>query len=220
MAILYGTQSNGETLPVQVNETGQLVAQPLPGTEGPPGPPGPTGPEGPPGPQGEPGADGWVTTTFTPQFEIIEGGSAQFAYYQRDALQMQLGDWVEIVMRIETANVAITGAKGSVIMTGFPPLVSGFQPRARQNNCAVTWSYGFNDFKNIFARLSYAGDYLSFYGFNSAGEWKILPTLGLQEGPAQSGNFLACTIVAQLATPQQYQEQRSRARELGEYVLP
>ena len=44
--VLYGTQSNGETLPVQVDDTGRLVAEGLQGQEGPPGPP------------GEPGADG------------------------------------------------------------------------------------------------------------------------------------------------------------------
>ena len=38
--ILLGTQSNGETLPVQVDGTGRLVAEGLPGPEGPPGPPG------------------------------------------------------------------------------------------------------------------------------------------------------------------------------------
>lgn len=48
--VLYGTQSNGETLPVQVDATGRLVAE---GLEGPPGPEGPEGPEGPPGPAGE-----------------------------------------------------------------------------------------------------------------------------------------------------------------------
>ena len=66
--VLYGTQSNGETLPVQVNEFGQLVAKPLAGTEGPPGPPGPPGedsqvpgpqgPQGPEGPQGPQGPEG------------------------------------------------------------------------------------------------------------------------------------------------------------------
>ena len=40
MAILYGTQSNGETLPVEVNEFGQLVAKGIQGPEGPPGAPG------------------------------------------------------------------------------------------------------------------------------------------------------------------------------------
>ena len=44
--ILLGTQSNGETLPVQVDAFGRLVAE---GLEGPPGPAGPEGPEGPPG---------------------------------------------------------------------------------------------------------------------------------------------------------------------------
>ena len=47
--ILLGTQSNGETLPVQVNQFGQLVAQGLDGATGPEGPEGPQGPPGPPG---------------------------------------------------------------------------------------------------------------------------------------------------------------------------
>ena len=47
MAILYGTTSTGDTLPVQVDQAGRLVAEGLegaPGPEGPEGPPGPTGP--------------------------------------------------------------------------------------------------------------------------------------------------------------------------------
>ena len=38
--ILYGTAEDGSTLPVQVDATGRLVAQGLPGPEGPEGPPG------------------------------------------------------------------------------------------------------------------------------------------------------------------------------------
>ena len=65
--ILLGTQANGETLPVQVDDTGRLVAE---GLEGPPGPQGDAftyedfTPEqledlqGPPGPPGEDGKDG------------------------------------------------------------------------------------------------------------------------------------------------------------------
>ena len=45
--VLYGTQSNGETLPVQVDATGRLVAE---GLQGPPGEPGQPGEPGPPGP--------------------------------------------------------------------------------------------------------------------------------------------------------------------------
>ena len=44
--ILFGTQSNGETLPVQVDATGRLVAE---GLQGPPGQDGQPGPPGPPG---------------------------------------------------------------------------------------------------------------------------------------------------------------------------
>lgn len=44
--VLYGTQSNGETLPVQVDDTGRLVAEGLPGPDGPQGPQGPQGPPG------------------------------------------------------------------------------------------------------------------------------------------------------------------------------
>ena len=47
--VLYGTQSNGETLPVQVDEFGRLVAE---GLQGPPGA------EGPPGSDGENGQNG------------------------------------------------------------------------------------------------------------------------------------------------------------------
>lgn len=40
MAILYGTQSNGETLPVLVDQFGNLIAKGIEGQPGPPGPPG------------------------------------------------------------------------------------------------------------------------------------------------------------------------------------
>ena len=40
MAILYGTQSNGETLPVLVDQFGNLLAKGIDGEPGPPGPPG------------------------------------------------------------------------------------------------------------------------------------------------------------------------------------
>ena len=53
MAILYGTTTDGESLPVQVNEFGQLVAQ---GLQGPQGEQGEQRIQGPPGPAGEPGS--------------------------------------------------------------------------------------------------------------------------------------------------------------------
>lgn len=49
MAILYGTQSNGETLPVLVDQFGNLIAKGIEGQPGTPGEPGSPGPPGPPG---------------------------------------------------------------------------------------------------------------------------------------------------------------------------
>ena len=43
MAILYGTTADGDSLPVEVNEFGQLIAQGLQGEAGAEGPPGPPG---------------------------------------------------------------------------------------------------------------------------------------------------------------------------------
>ena len=50
--ILLGTQSNGETLPVQVDATGRLVAEGLKGQQGEKGDKGDQGEPGPPGPGG------------------------------------------------------------------------------------------------------------------------------------------------------------------------
>ena len=77
MAILYGTQSNGETLPVLVDQFGNLLAKGIegePGTPGLPGTPGEPGGEGPPGPKGDPGEG--VPLPYGPDgayLQIIDG---------------------------------------------------------------------------------------------------------------------------------------------------
>ena len=48
--ILEGVTDGGAIVPVQVTQTGRLVAEGLQGAGGPAGPAGPQGPEGPPGP--------------------------------------------------------------------------------------------------------------------------------------------------------------------------
>lgn len=58
MAILYGTQSNGETLPVLVDQYGNLIAKGIEGPQGESGEdgaPGLPGGQGPPGDKGDPG---------------------------------------------------------------------------------------------------------------------------------------------------------------------
>jgi hypothetical protein len=56
MAILYGTMGDGTTLPVLVDQFGNLLAK---GIEGAEGPPGEEGPPGPPGPTGNDGLIQW-----------------------------------------------------------------------------------------------------------------------------------------------------------------
>ena len=83
--ILLGTQSNGETLPVQVDATGRLVAEGLQGEQGEQGEQGIQGPPGPPGPGGivlppdpyEGALLGWLNGELAwlsaPPIEIAEG---------------------------------------------------------------------------------------------------------------------------------------------------
>lgn len=86
--ILLGTQSNGETLPVQVDAFGRLVAEGLEGARGPEGPQGPEGPEGPPGPGGLPegGEEGQVLQIVNgvPTWETLHiGPSLKWSDYLR-----------------------------------------------------------------------------------------------------------------------------------------
>lgn len=73
MAILYGTQSNGETLPVLVDQFGNLIAKGIegpPGQEGSPGTPGKDGDPGPPGPKGDPGEG--VPLPYGPEGTVLQ----------------------------------------------------------------------------------------------------------------------------------------------------
>ena len=58
MAILYGTTGDGTTLPVLVDQFGNLLAKGIEGQPGDPGQPGQPGPPGEPGQPGQPGAPG------------------------------------------------------------------------------------------------------------------------------------------------------------------
>lgn len=74
MAVLLGTTSSGETLPVLVDQFGNLLAK---GIET-PGPPGPQGPPGEPGEPGEPGPNDLLP--YGPEYSYlsIKGGVPQW----------------------------------------------------------------------------------------------------------------------------------------------
>lgn len=83
MAILYGTQSNGETLPVLVDQFGNLLAKGIegqPGQPGQPGTPGEPGAEGPPGPPGTPGEGVPLPYGQEGDFLVIDNGIPTWKY--------------------------------------------------------------------------------------------------------------------------------------------
>jgi len=94
MAILYGTQSNGETLPVLVDQFGNLLAKGIEGQPGTPGEPGPPGADGgsfplPPDPY-EGAFLGWLNNELawigTPPVPIPSGVFGPIANWNADGL--------------------------------------------------------------------------------------------------------------------------------------
>lgn len=113
MAILYGTTADGESLPVQVNEFGQLVAQGVPGEQGIQGPPGPPGPVG---------NVELTTGTFTPTFGSSDPSGAGFIEYDRQrGSWVRYGDLLTIYVYVRTSSVTLTSIRGALRVLGLPP---------------------------------------------------------------------------------------------------
>jgi hypothetical protein len=112
MAILYGTTSDGNTLPVQVNASGQLVAQ---GVEGPAGP---QGPEGPIGPVGE---VEFTSGTFAPVFTSSDpAGEVLDEYDQQEGYWYRFGPLLTVQIRLRATQFIITNARGYALVSGLP----------------------------------------------------------------------------------------------------
>lgn len=126
MAILYGTQSNGETLPVQVNSFGQLVAQGLDGDKGEKGDKGDKGEKGEQGIQGPPGAGAeLVATAFTPIVSCT--GEGEFVA-EENSMQGFVYDFAGLTLvsfSISYASLALINIRGEPRVGGFPTLKSG-----------------------------------------------------------------------------------------------
>ena len=111
MATLYGTTADVESLPVQVNEFGQLVAQGLPGEQGIQGPPGPEGPIS--NVEEEFGS-------FDPTFGSSTEGEAFITYDYVRGFYHRFGKQVGVWVYIRTSEVVVTDARGSLIVEGLP----------------------------------------------------------------------------------------------------
>ena len=127
MATLYGTTADGESLPVQVNEFGQLVAQGLPGEQG---------IQGPPGPEGPVGSVELTTGTFLPEFKSSDASGAGFmTYSNQSGYWARFGPLLTVWINVKTSECALTNIRGDLIVGGIPPEASFALP-------AQSLSYG------------------------------------------------------------------------------
>ena len=168
MAILYGTTATGETLPVQVNASGQLVAQGMDGAQGPEGPEGPPGKPGPPGADGQPGDEGLTAEqgTWNPAFGNETGGSAMFFYKTRQGYWYKVGGMMTVWWLLELDGVTITAARGGLDIIGLPePFLLQGSSAIRQGHFTVGEWGGLKpqDDKIPFIRLAGQGDRLRLF---------------------------------------------------------
>lgn len=197
MAILYGTQSNGGTLPVQVNEFGQLVAQGLKGDPGTPGTPGAPGAAGPPGPQGPPGTVTWEQGFFTPVYDFSAGGSAVIDYNLQEGAYFKLGTMVFIYARVSTNNVVITDARGVLRVAGWPSIDTTVGSFKMVNTCVVTRSDRWTEKLPIQARLNENGRNAILTWNDAPGTTVSLSTSDLTEGANTGFNDVSIQMFGQ-----------------------
>ena len=140
MAILYGTTADGQSLPVQVNEFGQLVAQGVPGAQGEPGPPGPEGPVG---------SVEFTSGSFSPVFiSSHESGEGFIEYDRQYGYWYRFGPLLTVQIYVRTSSVVLTDIRGDLELSGFPPGVAFALPSGASNigpysiGSLVTTAYG------------------------------------------------------------------------------
>lgn len=120
MATLFGTTASGESLPVQVNEFGQLVAQGLPG---------PQGEQGEQGPIGLPGDFQFSSGTFVPEFISSDpSGAGSFTYQLQDGFWYLFGPLLTVTWYVKTTSTALTNTLGNAEIGGLPPEISFATP--------------------------------------------------------------------------------------------
>ena len=112
MAILYGTTSDGETLPVEVNEFGQLVAQGVPGEQGIQGPPGPPGPVG---------SVDYTSGSWTPVFSSTDpDGEGVFTYSAQTGWWYRFGPLLTVHVYLICSELLLTNIRGNLSVAGLP----------------------------------------------------------------------------------------------------
>jgi len=178
--ILLGTQSNGETLPVQVDATGRLVAEGLQGIQGPEGPEGPQGPQGPPGqidlpPDPYEGAllgwlNGGLAWVGSPPVPIPEGVFGPIVSWDPDSLYLEVEG--EIPETVGTGVYVYQCSRDGVYFTegwntsqvwsnGFTSAMSSSQPATNAfDGNAATYAESTSNKINVIGTAYLDGSYL------------------------------------------------------------
>ena len=133
MATLFGTTASGESLPVQVNEFGQLVAQGLPG---------PQGEQGEQGEIGPPGDFQFSSGTWTPEFISSDPDGAGFLNYNTQSGYWYLfGPLLTVTWYVRTESVSLTNIRGSAEIGGLPPEIAFASPSSSSVYAPSTLNY-------------------------------------------------------------------------------
>lgn len=210
MAILFGTQSNGETLPVQVNSFGQLVAQGLDGATGEKGDKGDPGEKGEKGDPGVPGSvTGVETSRWTPVLEFRGNGSASFTPDSSDGEIFNVGGLLIIAFQVVVSDISIVDSRGYPVVTGFPVLVSGGYTKVDRQIGFLSQTSLFKPLIGMYPRVSLSGDEMEFYSNSTVGTNQVV-TADVDD-TYDGKQVLHGTFFGTLATPAQIEAQREQA---------
>ena len=164
MAILYGTQSNGETLPVQVNSFGQLVAQGLDGAKGEKGDKGDKGDQGEQGEQGPPGPIQTLTETlWTPELDFESDGAAMLDVNSAIGVVWDGLGLSVVTFTLILNDIGLTNIRGWPVVKGFPVLKTGNAYNPYRSSGWVSEHTFFQYKPGITIRNTAAGDTFRFY---------------------------------------------------------
>jgi len=167
MATLFGTTASGESLPVQVNEFGQLVAQGLPG---------PQGEQGEQGEIGPPGDFQFTSGTWTPEFISSDPDGAGFLTYDIQSGYWYLfGPLLTVCWFVRTTETGLTNIRGNAEIAGLPPEIRFATPTISTNYAPSTINYLVTELRGQAdsGRLIYRPDRNSFQPIGCwASNWK------------------------------------------------
>ena len=188
MAILYGTTADGESLPVQVNEFGQLVAKGLPGDKG---------DQGDIGPEGPPGNTPFTTGEFSPVFSSSdESGTGFIEYNSQHGYWYRLGPTLTVQIMIRTDSAVLTDIRGNLEVSGIPPEAWFASPSVASTYGPFSFNY-----LNLSARGRFQYGRIRWVNSRSSfqiyavydGEW-VTPLWQDLEGEASAGSMIAFTF--------------------------